>query len=304
MNKIVLFEDAGFANLLPLTYWRTVFGLRCGRKTLSDRLAQYLGRPAGGLWTRDWLAAVAAERYMVPVNAPADENTVLVNSRWLIDRAVEFKPGPFAGTSGDQIVYLTALDAGKRMYARTLPSYSFTAGAGGAQRHFQLAVEPKGADNLVITSASAQSSGVGVVVTYSVSRPCEVNVVVLNIAGRKIRSLATASPATAGSNVQIWNLRRDDGTLAPSGQYLVRIEAATDERPCRVAQAGHPHDGVKPITKLRPHLSRCSPSAPALTLTLIRAIAGYTLAMSQRRFAGRYPTRPALTCFSHRLLPP
>ena len=111
MNKIVLFEDAGFANLLPLTYWRTVFGLRCGRKTLIDRLAQYLGRPAGGLWTRDWLAAVAAERYMVPVNAPADENTVLVNSRWLIDRAVEFKPGPFAGTSGDQIVYL-ACDAG------------------------------------------------------------------------------------------------------------------------------------------------------------------------------------------------
>jgi UDP-N-acetylglucosamine diphosphorylase/glucosamine-1-phosphate N-acetyltransferase len=107
MQDIVLFEDAGFSDLLPLTYWRTVFGLRCGRKMLIDRLAFRLGQPIAGLWTRDWMAAVAAERYMVPVNAPAKDGTILVNGRWLIDGPVDFKPGPFAATFDDQILYLS-----------------------------------------------------------------------------------------------------------------------------------------------------------------------------------------------------
>ena len=148
-----------------------------------------------------------------------------------------------SGVPSDQAVYLTDLDTGKKLYARTMPSYSFAAGAGGAQRHFELTVQPKGADNLVITSASVQPTGAGAVVTYSVSRPCQVSVEVLNIAGRPVRSLVTGAPAPAGSNVQTWDLRSDDGTLAPSGQYLVRIEAVADNgqrvqalRPLHVAR--------------------------------------------------------------------
>ncbi len=106
MPQIVLFEDGGFANLLPLVYWRTVFGLRCGRKTMIDRLASRLGCSVSGLWTRDWLAAVTAERYLVPVNAPAQGDTILVNGRWLIDGPVRFPPGPAAATCRGRIVYL------------------------------------------------------------------------------------------------------------------------------------------------------------------------------------------------------
>ncbi|MCD6361893.1 MAG: hypothetical protein J7M38_13635, partial [Armatimonadetes bacterium] len=156
---------------------------------------------------------------------------------------VELTLPDLSGVPSDQAVYLTDLDTGKKLYARTMPSYSFTAGAGGAQRHFELTVQPKGADNLVITSASVQPTGAGAVVTYSVSRPCQVSVEVLNIAGRPVRSLVTGAPAPAGSNVQTWDLRSDDGTLAPSGQYLVRIEAVADNgqrvqalRPLHVAR--------------------------------------------------------------------
>ena len=143
----------------------------------------------------------------------------------------------------DQAVYLTDVDSGRRLYARTLPSYSFTAGENGAQRHFQLSVERMGSDNLVISSASVQATGGGAMVTYSVSRPCQVSIEVLNIAGRRVRALAQAHSAAAGSNIQAWDLRSDDGTLAPSGQYLVRIEAVADNgqrvqalRPLHVAR--------------------------------------------------------------------
>ena len=110
MLPIFLFEDDGFANLLPLVYWRTVFELRSGRKTLLDRAADRLGCPISGLWTRDWIAPVAAERLTIPVNSRPDGEVLLVNGRWLMDGPVEPRPAPYAATCGSDIVYL-ACDA-------------------------------------------------------------------------------------------------------------------------------------------------------------------------------------------------
>ena len=106
MRSIVLFEDGGFSRLLPLVYWRTVFGLRSGRKTLLDGFARCLGEPVAGLWARDWVSAVAAQRYQLPVNAPVEANTLLINGRCRPRPRMEFRPAPFVGTSGDQIVYV------------------------------------------------------------------------------------------------------------------------------------------------------------------------------------------------------
>jgi len=103
----MLFEDAGFANLLPLTYWRSVFGLRSGRKSLLDNAAYALGRPVEGVWTRDWIAPVCALRCQTPTNRPATEGTVLVNGRWLLSHPVEFEPAPFVATCKDAIAYIS-----------------------------------------------------------------------------------------------------------------------------------------------------------------------------------------------------
>jgi UDP-N-acetylglucosamine diphosphorylase/glucosamine-1-phosphate N-acetyltransferase len=92
-------------------YWRTVFELRCGRKTLLDRVAHYLNAPIGGLWTRGAWAEVAGERFQVPVNAPPPPDAVLINGRWLFDGPFEFHAGPFVGTVGERIAYV-ACDAG------------------------------------------------------------------------------------------------------------------------------------------------------------------------------------------------
>ena len=110
MRSIVLFEDSGFVNLLPLVYWRTVFELRCGRKTLLDGLTRSLGEPVTGLWVRDWIAPVAQERYQLPANTPIQAGALLINGRCLLDRGIDFHPAPFVGTCGERIAYI-ACDA-------------------------------------------------------------------------------------------------------------------------------------------------------------------------------------------------
>ena len=106
MNKIVLFEDEGFANLLPLVYWRSVFELRLGRRILLDRCAQSLGLPVSGIWTRDWIAKVAQHRCSAPANVGVDGSTVLVNGRWVFDQAVDWPSAPRVGVVDDQVAYI------------------------------------------------------------------------------------------------------------------------------------------------------------------------------------------------------
>jgi len=107
MKRIILFEDAVFADLLPLTYWRTVFELRCGQASLGDRLQRVLGVRPAGLLTRAWIADVAAERSGLPINAAIEPGDVLVNGRWVVDAPDAFEPPPFVGTCERGIAYVS-----------------------------------------------------------------------------------------------------------------------------------------------------------------------------------------------------
>ncbi|MCH8146462.1 MAG: hypothetical protein IH987_00490 [Planctomycetes bacterium] len=106
MKGIVLFDDRGFSDLLPLTLWRSIGELRLGRKLLLDRTAQRLGLPIVGIWSHAWLAAVAAHRCGAPANKPIEEGGVLVNSRWLVDETPEFSPSPHVGVVGDEVAFV------------------------------------------------------------------------------------------------------------------------------------------------------------------------------------------------------
>jgi UDP-N-acetylglucosamine diphosphorylase/glucosamine-1-phosphate N-acetyltransferase len=105
-KEIVLFEDEGFVDLLPMVFWRSVFELRYGRRILLDRMAQELGAPVAGVWTRAWLAPVAAQRCGAPSNQPASDTTVLVNGRWLFDGPVDFPRSPSVGVVGSDVAYI------------------------------------------------------------------------------------------------------------------------------------------------------------------------------------------------------
>jgi UDP-N-acetylglucosamine diphosphorylase/glucosamine-1-phosphate N-acetyltransferase len=122
MNPIVLFEDEGWEGLLPLVYWRSVFELRLGRKIAIDRIAQSLGAPISGVWTRDWIAPVAAQRCGAPANVAIEPDTVLVNGRWLMDRGTSFPDAPCVGVNEDGDIAYIACDAvlAKKLSAKSL----------------------------------------------------------------------------------------------------------------------------------------------------------------------------------------
>ncbi len=110
MKRIVLFEDEGFVNLLPLVYWRSVFELRFGRSIILDRMAQKLQSPISGIWTRDWIAKVAQQRCLAPANVGVDGQTVLVNGRWVVEDVVEWGDVPRVGLVGDEVAYIVCDD--------------------------------------------------------------------------------------------------------------------------------------------------------------------------------------------------
>ncbi|MFA5863446.1 MAG: putative sugar nucleotidyl transferase [Phycisphaerae bacterium] len=86
MNRVIIFEDPGFKNLLPLVYWRAVFQLRCGRTDLLTKILDQLRISNPILFVRPELAEVVAEQVPHVVNPilKNDGNDVLlVNGRWL-----------------------------------------------------------------------------------------------------------------------------------------------------------------------------------------------------------------------------
>jgi len=92
--KIVIFEDGGFEKLYPLTYLRPVFELRCGTKTLLERIKQSFTACEFSFFVRDCLKAKVEKKCGGRVNAPEalKDDVLLVNGRLLA-----LKPGVLSG---------------------------------------------------------------------------------------------------------------------------------------------------------------------------------------------------------------
>ena len=111
MSDVIIFEDHAWRNFLPLTYWRPVFRLRCGRYPLMDRLSAELPAKPTGLWVRDEIAAVTASRHGLPVNQRVESGAVMLNARWLpmsghVAQQIEAAPCPGVGMLGDEVAYI------------------------------------------------------------------------------------------------------------------------------------------------------------------------------------------------------
>ena len=64
---------------------------------------------------------------------------------------------------------------------------------------------------------------------FTLSAHANVSVELLNIAGPTIRRVCTDTASTAGANVVLWNAPSNTGTRVPSGRYLVRLTARSDD---------------------------------------------------------------------------
>lgn len=136
-------------------------------------------------------------------------------------------PDLSAVPAGQQIM-LVDKDTGKTMYARTMSSYTYHNAVAGAERKFQLVVEPRNTGALVVTSTAATAKGEGVVFTYNVTKGCQVTMRVLNLAGRPVKVLTLDKTVSAGVQTQLWNLTSESGTRVPAGAYLLQIDAVAE----------------------------------------------------------------------------
>ena len=91
--SIVLFEDHGYTDLLPLVYSRATFNLRCGMENLRDKVENAYGRPIAAMYVRPAIAPVMAERWGLPVNSlPSARRLIWINGRALVRTAIELEP--------------------------------------------------------------------------------------------------------------------------------------------------------------------------------------------------------------------
>jgi hypothetical protein len=158
----------------------------------------------------------------------ATQKYQFVVSCGLADVPVTVSLPDLSNVPADKQVLLVDKDGGKTVYARTVSSYSYQSRGEGGQRHFELVVEPRNVGALSIQTASAATQAGGVMFTYSLSKAAAVEIRVLNMAGRCVRTVVADKVVSAGLQTEAWNLMSDTGTRVPSGTYLLQIEATAD----------------------------------------------------------------------------
>lgn len=80
MTQLALFEDALVDRFLPLVWRRPIYDLRCGIRTLREKIVSAYGQPAATLFARSFLTTVLEERTGLPTNTLPDAEMVLLLS--------------------------------------------------------------------------------------------------------------------------------------------------------------------------------------------------------------------------------
>ncbi len=116
---------------------------------------------------------------------------------------------------------------GERVFMRTASRYTFTTEADGGARQFKIRVSARDR-GLQITDLGIEGLARGAAIAYALSDDAEVDLVVLNSAGRVVRTLMKAKACAAGRSTATWDGRSDVGTSVPAGEYRVQLEARSD----------------------------------------------------------------------------
>lgn len=96
MPEPVVFEDAGWKDLLPLTYGRAVFELRCGPATLLEKIEARCGVRAAVI-VRPALGDVVSARSARALSPPDSRQArLLINGRLLLRAPIHLPPGSAA----------------------------------------------------------------------------------------------------------------------------------------------------------------------------------------------------------------
>ncbi len=115
--------------------------------------------------------------------------------------------------------------ADRRACMLTNSSYRLPATDEGVERRLRVECVPRASQTMMVSGITARQAGSEAAeVVFNLSAPAEVELTVLNIAGRTINAIP-AGERPDGQNTLSWNLRDRAGGLVPSGTYLVQVQA-------------------------------------------------------------------------------
>ncbi|MFW5867693.1 MAG: FlgD immunoglobulin-like domain containing protein, partial [Armatimonadota bacterium] len=171
-----------------------------------------------------------ASRYRTdvrPTAAPEQTYALKVHST-LAHRPVQLRWPDVSEVPEDTVLTLIDESADRRVYMRTSGGYELPATDEGVSRRLTIKAHRRSTQPLLVSGMSAMQATSGTAqVVFTLSSPADVQVEVLNIAGRTVRA-PSIGPQQSGQNTLSWNLRDNAGTMVPSGMYLVRMNARDD----------------------------------------------------------------------------
>ncbi len=130
----------------------------------------------------------------------------------------------------DRVAILTDRDTRKRTFMRRRGHYEFAAPGGGSSRSFTVTVKPAHEGALLISGLTAAPTRGGTWdIGFNLSADAAVTGRVYNVAGRRIADIAQAQQLARGRASLTWNTRSVHGTVAPTGTYILRVTAKTEE---------------------------------------------------------------------------
>jgi hypothetical protein len=129
----------------------------------------------------------------------------------------------------DRVAILTDLDTGKRTFMRSRAHCEIPA-PGAAARSLTVTVKAADQGALLVTGLTAIPTRSGTWdIGFSLTSEAAVTARVHNVAGRLVASVAESQQLARGRASVTWNARSTTGTHVPSGVYLLRVTARTEE---------------------------------------------------------------------------
>ncbi len=130
----------------------------------------------------------------------------------------------------DRVAILTDNDTGKRTFMRTRAQHEFPAPGEGSSRSFTVTVKSAQQGTLVITGLTATPTRGGAWdIGFNLSTDAAVTARIYNIAGRLIADISRSQQLSRGRASLTWNARSLTDTRVPSGIYLLRLTARSEE---------------------------------------------------------------------------
>ncbi len=152
----------------------------------------------------------------------------LVAETDLPDTRVDVLFPDLSAVASDLAVVMTDLESGRTVNMRTARGYSFTSGADGARRRLQVEVKPRRQVAAILTNITAQAAAGGTQIVYTLSAAADVQMQVLNIAGRVVARIP-GGYQNAGTHTAMWPGRSLSGSKIPAGQYLISVLCSSED---------------------------------------------------------------------------